>query len=54
MNTRESKIASYTREEKVSSKEFVRYFKRLSQKEQEKILYIIKGAALVTDKEIIN
>lgn len=36
-------------EEKIDSKEFSEELNKLPRKEQEKILYMIKGAALVTE-----
>lgn len=49
MNAKELEKNKYTNEEKIDSKEFSEELNKLPRKEQEKILYMIKGAALVTE-----
>lgn len=42
---------TYTNQEKIDSKELAQELNKLSEKEKEKIFYMIKGAALVTETE---
>ena len=49
MNAKQLEKDKYTNEEKIDSKEFSEELNKLPRKEQEKILYMIKGAALVTE-----
>lgn len=49
MKTKDLENTKYTEEEKIDSEEFSEELNKLPRKEQEKILYMIKGAALVTE-----
>ena len=49
MKTKDLENTKYTKEEKIDSEEFSEELNKLPRKEQEKILYMIKGAALVTE-----
>lgn len=41
----------YNKEEKIDSEEFSKELNKLSRSEQEKIFYMIKGAALVSENK---
>lgn len=49
MKTKE--VKKYEQAEKIDSKEFAEDFKKLPKREQERIYYMIKGAALVVGNE---
>lgn len=51
MKSKELENTKYTEEEKIDSEEFSEELNKLPRKEQEKILYMIKGAALVTEAD---
>lgn len=51
MKTKDRENTKYTEEEKIDSEEFSEELNKLPRKEQEKILYMIKGAALVTEAD---
>lgn len=51
MNNKDREKEKYNEEEKMDSKEFSEELNKLPRKEQEKIFYMIKGAALVASPE---